>query len=139
LDIGTAQNLRAITKRADGSLRIRRWWGSVVTMRGVGEDAVGTTEVSDPALLVGVEFDRRCDVCRRTWLARSTGAMAPRGHRCVCPERMTCTASAAAARRCRRRRRHGSILRFDGNVWRKESSPSSRLLRAVWRAVRDKR
>ena len=132
MDIGTGQNLRAITTRGDGSLRIGAWWGTVVTVRGTGATAVGTTEVSDPALLSVYSAPTG-----PTFAVGLGGAVFRRDGSSWRPEPVAGTndlygISGSGANDIIAVGDTGSILRFNGATWRRETSPTTRLLRAVW-------
>ena len=136
LSIGTGQNLRAVAKRGDGSLRIGGWWGTVVTIRGSGGGVRATTEISDPALLSvwgstsgaifgvglgGAVFQRTDASAGSTWGAAIVpGTNDLYGISGNGPSDIVAVGDT------------GSILRYDGATWRKDASPTSLLLRAIW-------
>ena len=133
LSIGNGQNLRALALRSDGTARLAGWYGTVVRLRGAGTNASATTEISDPSLLgvyggangplFAVGFGGT--VVRRT----SAGAWVPEA---VPSAGDLYGISGNSATDIVAVGDTGSILRYDGSTWRKDASPTRRLLRSSW-------
>jgi len=133
MDIANGQNLRAIAVRPNGSVRLAGWYGTVVSVRGVGVAATIAVDLTDPPLIAAfgtsgspmfaVGFGS--SVFRRStagsWqLERVPATYDLYGISGSGPTDIVAVGDT------------GAILRFDGTTWRRDVSPTRGVLRAIW-------
>lgn len=132
VSIGNGQNFRGMTVRGDGSIRLGGWYGTVVTVRGVGANAIGTTEISDPLLLSVYSAS-----AATTFAVGGGGTVFKRVGQAWQPAMVPSShdfygISGSGANDIVVVGDTGAILRFNGTAWQRETSPTLATLRAVW-------